>query len=113
MSFLYQHQLALWRHPVSVRFIAWVIASLVTALIGPFTTYVTFAFAERLAYWGTVIGASILMAYAIRFLVLAVVRTEGALSDIYTSIGQSVILGTSIWAFNSYVLGFELRTVLW
>ncbi len=102
-----------WRHPLPFHVLVWVIASVVTAMIGPFTTYASFAFLERLAYWGLLIGVSILMAYSIRAVVVVFIPTPGWASELVTSAGQSLALGTAIWAFNFYILGFDLGSIRW
>ncbi len=102
-----------WKHPVLIRLLAWLLATLVTAMIGPFTTYETFSFAERLAYWGGLIGAGLLLAYLIRMVVLPARPRDSLGTDMVAAIVQSVVLGPLIWAFNHFVLGFDLGTVLW
>jgi hypothetical protein len=90
------------------RSLAWFVASVVTAMIGPFTTYTAFDFPERFAYWASLIGVAILSGFAIRAAVMSVRRRDDLIGDLIGAVIQSVILGPLIWAVNFAGLGFRI-----
>ncbi len=95
------------------RTLAWLIASVVTAMIGPFSTYSALGFGERLFYWGGLIGVSMISGYSVRAVILRRVGNDGVRTDLYGAIAQSLLLGPLIWVFNYSVLGFDVAGVVW
>lgn len=100
-------------HPWRFGLVAWGLASAVTAVIGPFTTYTLFSLPERLLYWASLIGVAIVLGYTIRSVVLRFVQPEGLRTDLIGAALQSVILGVLIWTFNYQIIGFDIGQASW
>lgn len=66
------------RHHIFI--FAWGIGTLVVAAAGPFGTYVSFSFAARLAFWGTIIVASGLVGTSLRGLAERVLPADRPIS---------------------------------
>ncbi|NKX44179.1 LytTR family DNA-binding domain-containing protein [Roseicyclus persicicus] len=101
------------RGRVLSRLVAWLAATVVVALIGPFTTYLSFTFAERLAYWGTLIGGAILVAEAVRAVTGRVFGDESLSSDLAGALVLALVLGPAIWAVNLLLYGFDVAGLFW
>jgi hypothetical protein len=96
------------RRPLRVA--AWVVSSMLAALVGPFGTFNAMTFDERLLYWGGLIGVAIVLALVIRRVALAYMGdTLGA--DIAGSVAISVTLGPAICAFNALALGHDVLSL--
>lgn len=92
----------------ALRFGVAVVASLVLALIGPFTTYSVFSFLERLLYWGGLTLGLIVPAYLIRSGVKRFLTGPPLQTDIIAAACIAVVLGAVVWLFNSFVMGFDV-----
>ncbi|MEM7723397.1 MAG: LytTR family DNA-binding domain-containing protein [Pseudomonadota bacterium] len=98
-----------WRY----QLLAWALASLVTAVIGPFTTFANLSFAERLAYWASLIGLAVIMGHCIRAMVLRVIQPEGLKSDLVGAAIHALVLGPVIWGINFGILRFDIWGAGW
>jgi hypothetical protein len=58
--------------------LAWITLSLITAIVGPFSTFETMTFAFRVLYWGGIIGSAVVLGECIRR-VVARFDTQGPL----------------------------------
>ncbi len=96
----------------TIRLTIAALAIVITAMIGPFATYNTFSFPQRLLYWGGLIFGLLLPAYFIRKLVFQTVTLPQLQLDVLGAIVLAVILGPSAWAFNVYVVGFDVANPL-
>lgn len=94
--------------PWTFRIVAWLMASVVAALIGPFTTYTAFDFLERLAYWSGLIGFATLSGLLIHALVMSIRKRDDLTGDLVGAGIQSVTLGPLIWVVNAVGLGFSI-----
>jgi len=98
-----------WLAPLAI----WGGATLLMAVIGPFSTFSTFGFEDRLGYWGVVIGFAICLGVALRAAVARLRGTEGFATDLATAAAQGVGIGTAIWLLNRDVYGFEVVGIGW
>lgn len=87
------------------RWFAWALATVFAAYAGPFDTFISMGFVERLFYWGTLIGVSIVLGYTIRAIAVWIVGEDGLMSDIYGSLMMTLVFGTGLSFFNVYLLG--------
>ena len=87
------------------------VASVIMALIGPFTTYEMFTFAERLLYWGGLILGLFVPACLIRKTVFNLIPGPEPRIDFVAAAVISIVIGPSVWAFNLFVMGFDVGDV--
>lgn len=99
--------------PFFERLLIWAIATTIAALVGPFATYISFTFAERLTYWGVLIGGAIVMAVFIRRGMLRLLGGDDLTVDLAGAMVQAVCLGVMIWAVNLHVYGFDVMGTAW
>jgi len=86
--------------PAALIFLGWVTLSLVTAVVGPFSTFDTMPIGVRVLYWGGIIGASMVFGEGIRRLV-ARFPTQGPLqADLLGSVLMAPVFGAVITVFN-------------
>ncbi|WP_224813862.1 LytTR family DNA-binding domain-containing protein [Hasllibacter sp. MH4015] len=86
------------------------IASLLSALVGPFTTYEQFSFVQRLLYWGGLIMGLIVPACYIRKAVFALVPGQMVWVDSLAAFAIALCLGPPVWAFNAFFMEFDVAT---
>lgn len=83
-------------------------ASLIMAIVGPFSTYELYSFFERLLYWGGLTMGLLLPAFLIRTIIYRYLSGPPLRQDLIAAAILSIILGTVIWLFNIFAMGFEL-----
>ena len=76
------------------RVAAWILSSVLAALVGPFGTFTAMDFDERLAYWGGLIGVAIVLALCIRKITLSLM-SDTLRADLAGALAISVTLGCS------------------
>lgn len=84
-------------------------ASLMTALIGPFGTYEGQPFSTRFLYWSSLIFGALLPAFAIQRFMFRYLKGPVVVVDMISAIIIGLVIGTGIWAFNVWVMEFPLR----
>ena len=90
--------------PAALIFLGWISLSLVTAVVGPFSTYDTMPIGVRVLYWGGIIGASVVLSGGIQWLV-ARLPTQGPLhADLLGSALMAPVFGMAITGFNHLTL---------
>lgn len=85
-------------------------ASLITAIIGPFSTYYYFSFPERLLYWGGLIMGLFFPAYLVRIIIYRYLTGSHLRQDLVAAAILSFIIGPVVWIFNRFVMGFDLAS---
>lgn len=85
-------------------------ASLITAIIGPFSTYDAFSFVERLLYWGGLIIALVFPAILIRAVTFRTFKAPPLALDFISAALVAVAIGPLVWLFNHFVMGFHVST---
>ena len=97
-----------------VLFYVWVITTLVVAISGPFGSFAALTFLERLAYWGGVIAASILLALGLRvFWRLALRNRRPLVEDAAVVTSLAVLFGPLLAALNRSVWPSSSQAVDW
>jgi hypothetical protein len=105
-------QRAVWT-PMARYVVAWAVSTLVTAMVGPFVTFSTFTFSERLFYWGALIALGLCFSIGTRRLATALCPDDGLAHEVISAALLAVTLGPVIWIINLSVLGFDVSGVLW
>lgn len=85
-------------------------ASLITAILGPFSTYENFTFLERLLYWGGLIMGLLVPSFLVRTVIYRYLTGLPLRQDLIAVVLLSLIIGTSVWLFNLYAMGFDIAT---
>lgn len=85
-------------------------ASLITAIIGPFSTYFYFSFPERLLYWGGLIMGLLFPAYLVRIIIYRYITGSHLRQDLVAATILSFIIGPVVWVFNRFLMGFDLAS---
>ncbi|KPQ15026.1 MAG: transcriptional regulator, LytTR family [Rhodobacteraceae bacterium HLUCCO18] len=93
-----------------LRVAAWMLSSVLAAMIGPFGTFTAMSFEERLFYWGGLIGVALLVAVYVRKGVLAYMG-DSLNADISGAVAIAATLGPSICLFNALILGVEVLSL--
>lgn len=96
------------RRDWAMRFAVALCATILAALLGPFTTYEQFTLVERFGYWGGLIFGALPLAFGIRVLTFGVLRGPVLVVDAIAAAIIAVLLGSAIWAFNLRVMGFAV-----
>jgi hypothetical protein len=87
--------------------LAWITLSLITAIVGPFSTFETMTFAFRVLYWGGVIGSAVVLGECIRR-VVARFDTQGPLQADLIGCGlMAPVFGTATTVFNAVALNHD------
>jgi hypothetical protein len=90
-----------------LRVAAWMLSSVLAAMVGPFGTFTVMTFEERMFYWGGLIGVALLIAVYVRRGVLAYMG-DSLNADILGAMAIAAMLGPSICLFNALILGVEV-----
>jgi hypothetical protein len=93
-----------------LRVAAWMLSSVLAAMVGPFGTFTAMTFEERLFYWGGLIGVALLVAVYVRKGVLAYMG-DSLSADISGAVAIAATLGPSICLFNALILGVEVLSL--
>lgn len=101
------------RSPFLFRLFVWAASTFAAALVGPFSTYISFNLVERLIYWGSLIAVAMGMGYSIRAVLQRVFGHGGLTVDLVGALVQSVALGLVIWLANLHVYGFAVAGAGW
>lgn len=96
-----------WQIRLGVAFLA----SVVAAILGPFSTYDHFSFLERLFYWGGLIMGLVVPAYFLRAFLYRYLTGSSLRRDLIAAALLSVVIGLVVWLFNTRVMGFDLIAV--
>lgn len=89
-----------------------VMAGVITAALGPFSTYELFSFTDRLFYWGGLIFCLVFPAFFVRTLIYRYFSGPPLRQDLIAAGIISVTIGPLVWAFNRYYMGFDVATSL-
>jgi hypothetical protein len=81
------------------------VATIITALLGPFGSHELFSLGERILYWGGLIFASMLPALGLRMIVFRLVRAPILVVDAGAALSVALVFGSGIWAINVFVTG--------
>lgn len=80
--------------------LGWLLASLVTASVGPFGTFAEMPPSGRFVYWASLIGIALVLGNGIRRVVLLRTKKDGIRTDLIGSCLMSVIFGALITLYN-------------
>jgi len=108
-----KNQAAGYISPWVYRCIAWVLISVLLAIIAPYGNQIRYDFLSRLAYWGGVNALAILLAVAVRHVIQRRLRSNSLGVLMATAIVQTAIIGPTIWVVNVHVLGFSTGALDW
>lgn len=92
----------------SIRIGVAVLASVIAALLGPFTTYEKFTFLERLAYWTLLTFGVLFPATALRLGVLRLIRGPVLQVDLVAAGVIALVFGPIVWAINVFMMNFDV-----
>lgn len=87
-----------------------VLAAVITAIVGPFSTYEQFSFLERLLYWGGLIIGLVFPAFLIRLATYRLLRGSPLSQDLISAAVLAFTIGPVVWTFNHVVMGFDVST---
>ena len=95
---------AVWREVVTpILLLIWVLTTLIVAFAGPFGTYNSLSFAERLVYWGGLIAVSVLLAVVCRMFWRVTLNKGGSLQeDLLLMVTLAIIFGPIVVRVNHY-----------
>jgi hypothetical protein len=99
------------RRDWEVRIGVAVLASLVTASLGPFGTFEHYSFLERLLYWGSLIFGFIVPVVFIRLWVYRKFSGTPLRMDLLAVAFSALALGPLVWLVNYYVMGFAIGSL--
>ena len=85
------------------------LAAVIVALLGPFSTYERFTVVERLVYWGGLIFVLIWPAVVVRTWVLRLLKGPPLRLDIIAAVAIALLFAPPIWAFNVFVMRFDVH----
>lgn len=89
----------------ALKFFGWVTLSLLTAFVGPFSTFDTMTLEFRVVYWGGVVGSAVLLSEVVQW-VVAQYDVPGPLhADLMGSALMAPSFGLAITIFNDVALG--------
>jgi hypothetical protein len=93
--------------------ITWAVCTYLAAVVGPFATFNVFSFAERLIYWGWLIGMAFVLGLVVRRVTLRVFGRDDLGVDLVGAVIHAGILGVLVWVVNLRVYGFDVGGVWW
>lgn len=93
--------------------IIWVIATLFTMVTGPFGTYTALTLAERMVYWGMLIGIAIVLGRGLRRLVKQWKGDRPRTVDVdsITGVALTILYAPLLWGVNLWVYGADMGAI--
>ncbi len=95
-----------------IRFGLGALVALLAALVGPYSTYERFSLVERLVYWGGMIMVLIAPAVLLRAAVWRLLKGSPVTLDLISAVVIAAVIAPPIWAFNLFVMGFDVHRPL-
>ncbi|QXT39319.1 LytTR family DNA-binding domain-containing protein [Gymnodinialimonas ceratoperidinii] len=87
------------------------LASVLTALLGPFGTFEHYTLSERLLYWGSMIFGLLVPIFFIRLGVYRLFSGTLLRMDLLAVAFTALALGPLVWLVNFYVMGFRIGSL--
>ncbi len=87
--------------------LSWATLSVLTAIVGPFSTFDSMSIGFRLVYWGGIIGAAVLFSEAIQWVVAQYELPGPFQADLMGSVLMALLFGLAITVFNDVALAPE------
>ena len=89
-----------------------VLASVLMAIVGPFTTYERFTFLERLLFWGVLILGLVIPACFIRKITFQLIPGPRLRVDTIAAFVIAGVIAPPVWAFNAFWMEFDVANVM-
>lgn len=99
------------RSPWRFRALVWVLLTIAGTMLGPFTTYTSLEFGERLVYWALICAVAVMLGIGIRDVVEKWRGEESFATDIRVAFLQSCTIGPLVWVINHTVYGLSVWSV--
>jgi hypothetical protein len=87
--------------------LAWATLSLITAVVGPFSTFETMSIEFRMLYWGGIIGSAVILSDLVRRFVARFETPSPLHADLIGSALMAPSFGLTITVFNALALGHD------
>lgn len=91
-------------HNTAFPFLVWVTMTVITAIIGPFSTFDTMKFEVRILYWGGLIGSAIATSLLIRWVLTWFATLDPLRADLVFIALMATTFGSAVTLFNAIVL---------